>query len=86
MVSGRGRGVLRKMWDHKKEIVEPLGFAMIPHMAVSNYFFLEDIFLLQEMPFGFRVHPQALAPQEMFRAISGLSLLSRLPGHKLDAK
>ena len=38
LVSGRGRGVLCKMWDQKIEIVEPLGFAMIPHMAVSNFF------------------------------------------------
>ena len=37
-----------------KQTVQPLGFAMIPHMTVNNPLFVKDIFLLQEMLFGFR--------------------------------
>ena len=32
-----------KMWDSKNQIVEHLGFAMIPHIAVSNTFYTGPI-------------------------------------------
>ena len=53
------------MWDPKKQIVQPLGFVMIPHRAVRNDF-------LQEMPFGFRGCPYDVGPQKTYCWTSGL--------------
>ena len=48
------QGVSIKTWDPKIWVILPMGFATIPNMTMSSSYFKKGLFLLQEMPFGFR--------------------------------
>ena len=57
--------VVRKTSDTKKWVVQPMGFAKIPHTTVNIPFIQNGLLLLLEMPFVFRECPKDMITPKM---------------------